>query len=298
MRKHRRKPDWLKVKSDFGESYRKIKSTLADLELHTVCQEAGCPNICECFEQRTATFLILGDVCTRGCAFCDVKKKQVSLKSQVSSLKTHLLPPDPSEVKRVAEMVKELNLEYAVITSVTRDDLNDGGANHFAKTINEVKKQNSKCKVEVLIPDFGGSCDSLKIVLDAKPDVLNHNLETVKRLYPLVRKGADYERSSKLLLNAKRIDMRVITKSGLIIGLGEKWEEILETMRNLREIDCDLLTIGQYLRPASSSYEVKQYYHPDEFLDLKYFGMKLGFSNVESGPLVRSSYKAKFQMQK
>jgi lipoic acid synthetase len=298
MRKQRRKPDWLKVKSDFGENYRKIKSTLADLKLHTVCQEAGCPNICECFEQRTATFLILGDVCTRGCAFCDVKKKQVSLKSRVSSLKTHLLPPDPSEAKRVAEMVKELNLEYAVITSVTRDDLNDGGANHFARTINEVKKQNSKCKVEVLIPDFGGSCDSLKIVLDTKPDVLNHNLETVKRLYPLVRKGADYERSSKLLLNAKRMDKRVITKSGLIIGLGEKWEEILETMRNLREIDCDLLTIGQYLRPTSSSYEVRKYYHPDEFSELKYFGMKLGFANVESGPLVRSSYKAKFQMQK
>jgi len=298
MQGHKRKPDWLKVKSDFGENYRKIKSTLADLKLHTVCQEATCPNICECFEHKTATFLILGDICTRGCAFCDVKKRQVSLKSQDPSLKTQPLPLDLSEPKRVAEMVKKLNLEYAVITSVTRDDLNDGGANHFAQTVNEIKRLNSKCKVEVLIPDFGGSYDSLKIVLEAKPDVLNHNLETVKRLYPLVRKCADYHRSLNLLFNAKRIDKGVITKSGLIIGLGEKWEEILETIKDLKEVGCGLLTMGQYLRPPSSSYEVKKYYHPDEFLELKNIGMELGFSNVESAPLVRSSYRAKFQMEK
>jgi len=295
MRERQRKPDWLKVKADFGENYRRIKSALADFKLHTVCQEAACPNIWECFEQRTATFLILGEVCTRGCAFCGVKK---GFKSQDASLKSQLIPLDLSEPKRVGEMVKELNLEYAVVTSVTRDDLNDGGAGHFAQTINGIKTANPKCKVEVLIPDFGGSYDSLKMVLEAKPDVLNHNLETVKRLYPLVRKGADYHRSLHLLLNAKRIDKRVITKSGLIIGLDEKWEEILEMMRNLREVDCDFLTIGQYLRPPSSFYEVKKYYHPDEFLELKYFGMKLGFSNVESGPLVRSSYKAKFQIKK
>jgi lipoic acid synthetase len=278
-----KRPEWLKVKTSWGENYRRIKSLLSRFDLHTVCQEANCPNVSHCFEQGTATFLILGDVCTRGCKFCDVKRGDP-------------LPVDEDEPKRLAEVVRELRLQYVVITSVTRDDLPDGGANIFAHTIREIKGQVPDCKVEVLIPDFAGSLESLEMVLKAKPDVLNHNVETIKRLYPVVRKGADYQRSLDLLGNAKRIDETIITKSGIMLGLGETWDEILQVMKDLKNADCALLTIGQYLSPSDDHLPVMKFYHPDEFLKLKKIGEDMGFAHVESGPLVRSSYHAQEQV--
>lgn len=279
-----RRPHWLKVQASWGENYRRIKSLLAQSNLHTVCQEANCPNISHCFEEGTATFLILGDVCTRGCTFCDVR-------SGVP------LPVDEDEPERVAETVKKLNLNYAVITSVTRDDLDDGGASIFALTINEIKSSIPGCKVEVLIPDFGGSLESLKKVLEAKPDVLNHNMETVQRLYPQVRKGADYRRSLDLLRNVKEVDKSMVTKSGVMLGLGESLEEIVELIRDLRNVDCNLLTIGQYLSPSNEHLPIVKFYHPDEFAELKVVGEEMGFAHVESGPLVRSSYHASEQIK-
>lgn len=278
------RPDWLKVKTSWGENYRRIKSLVSRTDLHTVCQEANCPNINDCFESGTAAFLILGDICTRGCKFCDVKRGIP-------------LPVDSDESKRVADAVRELRLQYAVITSVTRDDLPDGGASVFAQTIREIKSLIPDGKVEVLVPDFAGSFHSLKMVLEAKPDVLNHNMETVKSLYPIVRKGANYQRSLDLLLNAKKIDEGIITKSGVIIGLGESWDEIIELMSDLRNVNCDLLTIGQYLSPSEDHLSVAKFYHPDEFEELKMIGENMGFAHVESGPLVRSSYHAKEQIQ-
>lgn len=278
------RPEWLKVKTSWGENYRRIKSLLGQANLHTVCQEANCPNVNHCFENGTATFLILGEICTRGCKFCNVKRGIP-------------LPVDENEPKRVAEIAAELKLQYVVITSVTRDDLPDGGASVFARTVEEIKRLIPECKVEVLIPDFAGSMQSLKMVLKAKPDVLNHNMETVKRLYPIVRKGADYQRSSYLLLNAKKIDKSIITKSGIVIGLGESWYEIIELIDDLRNVDCDLLTIGQYLSPSNDHLPVAKFYHPDEFAELKITGEKMGFEHVESGPLVRSSYHAKEQLK-
>ncbi len=277
-----KRPHWLKVKTSWGENYRRIKSLLAKSNLHTVCQEANCPNICHCFEQGTATFLILGDVCTRGCKFCDVKRGVP-------------LPVDEDEPKRVAQAVKELKLEYVVITSVTRDDLPDGGALIFARTVDEITTSIPNCQVEVLIPDFAGSLESLRMVLEAKPDVLNHNTETVKRLYPVVRKGADYQRSLDLLGNAKRIDKTTVTKSGMMLGLGESRDEIMELMNDLNDAGCDLLTMGQYLSPSEDHLPVAKFYHPDEFAEFKSIGEGMGFAHVESGPLVRSSYHAKEQ---
>jgi len=279
-----KRPPWLKVKTSWGENYRRLKSLLADSNLHTVCQEANCPNINRCFEDRTATFLILGNICTRGCRFCDIKRGTP-------------LPVDRAEPRRVAGAVKKLGLEYAVITSVTRDDLSDGGASVFVQTIQEIRDLIPYCKIEVLIPDFLGSFESQKIVLDAKPDVLNHNLETVKRLYPQARRGADYERSLNLLRIARNCDQSLITKSGIMLGLGETWEEIMELMSDLRNIDCDLLTVGQYLSPSREHLPVLKYYHPDEFAELKRIGERMGFLHVESGPLVRSSYQAHKQME-
>jgi lipoic acid synthetase len=279
-----KRPPWLKVKTSWGENYRRVKSLLARFDLHTVCQEANCPNISHCFEQGTATFLILGDICTRGCKFCDVKRGIP-------------LPVDEDEPKRLAEAVKELELQYVVITSVTRDDLPDGGASIFARTIREIKRQVPDCKVEVLIPNFAGSFESLKMVLEAEPDVLNHNMETVKRLYPIVRKGADYQTSLDLLLNAKKIDKSIITKSGMMLGLGESWDEITQLMNDLKNADCELLTIGQYLSPSEAHLPVTKFYHPDEFAELKIIGERMGFVHVESGPLVRSSYHAKEQVK-
>ena len=278
-----KRPVWLKVKTSWGEDYRRIKSLLGRANLHSVCEEASCPNISHCFENGTATFLILGDTCTRGCKFCDVKRGVP-------------LPLDETEPKRVAEATGELKLQYVVITSVTRDDLPDGGASVFARTIEEINKSVQNCRVEVLIPDFAGSFRSLQMVLNAKPDVLNHNMETVRRLYPVVRKGADYQRSLDLLLNAKKIDTNVITKSGMMLGLGEHRDEIIVLMNDLRKVDCYLLTIGQYLSPSEERLPVAKFYHPDEFAELKIVGERMGFKHVESGPLVRSSYHAKDQI--
>lgn len=275
-----RLPLWFKVKPPLGENYRKVKSLLSELKLHTVCQEANCPNIGNCFEERTATFLILGKICTRGCSFCNVERGVP-------------LELDPSEPPHIAQAVKILELEYAVITSVIRDDLEDGGASQFAQVIREIRKLNPDCKVEVLVPDFKGKLVCLKIVLEEKPVVLNHNLETVKRLYPLVRKGADYVRSLALLKRSKEYDSSVLTKSGIIIGMGESKEEIIDLMQDLREVDCDLLTVGQYLSPSAEHLKVERYYSPQEFEELKKIGQGMGFRKVESGPLVRSSYHAR-----
>ncbi len=280
-----RKPIWLKVKASFDEDYRRMKKLLSQSELHTVCQEANCPNIGQCFSQKTATFMILGRICTRSCAFCDVEKGVP-------------MGLDPDEPARLADLTKDLGLEYVVITSVTRDDLKDGGATHFARTIARIRKATPKTKIEVLIPDFQGSPEALSSVIRSRPQVLNHNLETVERLYPQVRPEAVYHRSLELLHHAKRVDQNLITKSGLMVGLGETWEEIIESMRDLRKADCDLLTIGQYLRPGRRSYEVRKYYHPDEFQELKRSGESLGFKNVEAAPLVRSSYQAKKQLER
>jgi len=281
---HIKRPQWLRVNTSWGENYRLLKSLLADSSLHTVCQEANCPNINHCFENKTATFLILGNICTRGCRFCDLKRGTPQA-------------VDKDESKRVALAVKELGLSYAVITSVTRDDLSDGGASLFAQTIQEIRNLIPDCRVEVLIPDLLGSFESLKIVLEAKPDVLNHNLETVRRLYPHVRKGADYQRSLNLLRVAKKYNQNLITKSGIMIGLGEIWEEIVSLMEDLRNVNCDLLTIGQYLSPSREHLPVLKYYQPDEFAELKRAGERMEFSHVEAGPLVRSSYQAHKQIE-
>jgi len=280
-----KKPIWLKVKATFDENYRRMKKLLSQSDLHTVCQEASCPNISECFSQKTATFMILGRICTRSCRFCDVEKGMPK-------------KPDSDEPARLAELVAELGLEYVVITSVTRDDLKDGGASLFARTINKIKQISPQTKVEVLIPDFKGSLEALGTVIGSGPQVLNHNLETVDRLYPRVRPEALYHRSLELLRNAKRIDRNLFTKSGLMIGLGEAREEIIESMKDLNKAGCDLLTIGQYIRPPSSSYQVRKYYHPEEFQELKRLGEDLGFQNVEAAPLVRSSYRARAQLER
>jgi lipoic acid synthetase len=279
-----KRPEWLKVETHWGERYRQIKSLLNQSGLHTVCQEANCPNRSHCFDSGTATFLILGDVCTRGCGFCNVKRGIPS-------------PVDEDEPLRIAQAVQIMELEYVVITSVTRDDLEDGGAFLFARTIKEIKQRMPSCQVEVLIPDFAGYFQSLETVLIAEPDVLNHNLETVKRLYPKVRKGADYQRSLELLSNVKKIDKNIITKSGIMLGLGESKEEIIDLMEDLRRVECNLLTIGQYLSPSENHLPVSKFYHPDEFYELKQIGERIGLNHVESGPLVRSSYHAKEQMQ-
>lgn len=278
-----KRPEWLKVKTSWGENYRRIKSLLARFDLHTVCQEANCPNISHCFEKGTATFLILGDVCTRGCKFCDVKRGIP-------------VAVDEDEPERLAKAIRELKLQYVVITSVTRDDLPDGGAYIFARTIREIKRSIPDCRVEVLIPDFAGSLKSLKTVLEAKPDVLNHNMETVRRLYRTVRKGADYQRSLDLLSNVKTIDNRIITKSGMMLGLGESWEEVIDLINDLKNAGCELLTIGQYLSPSEDHLPVIKFYPPDEFAQLKVIGERMGFAHVESGPVVRSSYHAKEQI--
>ncbi|MCJ7509197.1 MAG: lipoyl synthase [candidate division Zixibacteria bacterium] len=276
---YKRKPAWLKVKPFWSENYRQVKKLLSSAGLNTVCQEANCPNIRECFGNKTATFLILGKICTRGCSFCNIQR---GIPLEVDSL----------EPMKVAQAARILDLKYVVITSVTRDDLKDGGASIFAESIDQVRKTNPVIKIEVLIPDFRGSSESLKIVLKAEPDVLNHNLETVKRLYPLVRSGADYNRSLEVLQKAKRYDRELITKSGIMVGLGEKWEEIVESMQDLRKVGCDILTIGQYLSPSENHLPIDRYYTPEEFGKLKEIAKGLGFLGIHSGPLVRSSYLA------
>ena len=274
-----KKPIWLKIKLSWNENYRQVKKLMSTAGLNTVCQEANCPNMRECFGNLTATFLILGKICTRDCAFCSIQKGIP-------------LEPDPAEPAKLANAVRTFNLKYVVITSVTRDDLEDGGASVFAQTIYEIKKTNPQVMVEVLIPDFRGLRESLEIVLKAKPHVLNHNLETVKHLYPLVRKDADYHRSLEILHRAKDYSKDLTTKSGVMLGLGEKQEEIVELMNDLKKAKCDLLTIGQYLSPSTHHLPTERYYTPQEFEELRNVGLKLGFLDVHSGPLVRSSYLA------
>jgi len=274
-----RKPEWFKINTPLGTNYRKVKNLMSSLSLHTVCQEANCPNRAECFGEKTATFLILGDICTRGCTFCNVKRgKPASY--------------DREEPQRVARAVAELKLEYVVVTSVTRDDLPDGGAQIFADTIQSIRKQNPECKVEVLIPDFKGSREALQIVVNTFPDVLNHNIETIERLYGTVRKGADYSRSVQLFQNAKEMNPKILTKSGIMVGLGEKWEEIKKALTDLNQAGVQLVTIGQYLAPSHQHHPVVKFYTPDEFKDLEKMAVEIGFDGVVSGPLIRSSYKA------
>ena len=281
-----KRPEWLKVRATLGENYRQLKGLLRGLGLHSVCEEALCPNIYECFEARTATFLILGDVCTRRCSFCAIAN------GRPSGL-------DRQEPQRVADAAQVLRLRHIVVTSVARDDLADGGAAIFAETIVKLRDAMPDCSVEVLIPDFGGSRSALEQVMAARPDILNHNVETVPRLYRRVRPSARYFRSLELLQRAKDIDATVLSKSGLMLGLGETWDEILAVLGDLRRADCDIVTIGQYLRPTSGQRHlpVEKYYTPAEFQRLKEEALVLGFRAVESGPLVRSSYHARGQVE-
>ncbi|MSQ15736.1 MAG: lipoyl synthase [Dehalococcoidia bacterium] len=279
-----RKPPWLKVRFPGGPNYVEMKNLMRGLELHTVCEEAHCPNIGECWENRTATFMILGAVCTRRCAYCAV----------ISGMPVGL---DLHEPVRLAEAVQRMGLKHVVITSVNRDDLPDGGAAIFAACIRRVREKNPDCTIEVLVPDFKGSIESVAKVMAARPDVFNHNIETVPRLYRRVRSGGRYQRALDLLKEAKAINAEVLTKSGMIVGMGERFDELLQTMRDLREISCDILTIGQYLRPSQEHIVMDRYYTPEEFARLKEAGMAMGFKHVESGPLVRSSYHAWEQVQ-
>jgi len=278
--RHRR-PEWLKARIPSGENYVRLKDIVDTQKLHTVCQEARCPNMDECWNNGTATFMILGDICTRSCGFCAVK----------TGKPTEL---DADEPFRVAEAVKLLGLRHAVITSVNRDELYDGGAQIFAETIRQVRTINPETKIEVLIPDFKGEEFALDIVLDAFPDILNHNVETVPRLYRIVRPQANYKQSLQLLDRAKRRGFT--TKTGLMLGIGERTEEVVVVMEDLRTVNCDILTLGQYLQPTKEHLPVDRFVHPDEFKMLKEIGLKMGFKHVESGPLVRSSYHAEEQV--
>ena len=303
----RKHPDWLKVKIPSGKEYFRMKSLLASSRLHTICKEARCPNIAECFSKGTATFLILGNICTRNCTYCNVKTclRAPACRVRDADRGTHrqggaplevaLNEPRPSqtgrgEPERVARLVKKLNLNYVVITSVTRDDLSDGGANIFARTVQKIRELFPKIKTEVLIPDFQGNRDSLKKVIDAKPYVLGHNLDTVERLFSAVRPQGNYRRSLNLLKEAKEMSPNIFTKSGIMIGMGETKEEITEVMKNLREVGCHIFTIGQYLQPSLNHLPISKYYTPEEFRKFKEIGERLSFLHVESGPLVRSSY--------
>ena len=274
-----RKPGWLKVKSPGGETYAEVRRLMRDLELHTVCEEAHCPNVGECWNHRAATFLILGDVCTRNCAYCAV---------------AHGVPDplDREEPRRLAEAVEAMRLRHVVVTSVDRDDLPDGGAGQYAAVVREIRLRMAETSVELLIPDFKGDEAALRVVVEARPDVLNHNLETVPRLYRLARPGGRYERALELLRRAKAMDPLLVTKSGIMVGLGETWEEAMAALRDLRAVGVDLITIGQYLRPSAAHLPVARFWTPDEFAELRRLGMTMGFRHVESGPLVRSSYHA------
>ena len=274
------RPDWLRVRFWGGERYQDLKRMMRTLDLHTVCESARCPNMGECWEHGTATFMILGDICTRACGFCAVPSGKPDG------------PPDEEEPFRVAEAVARMGLRYAVVTSVNRDDQPDGGAQIFARTIEEIRRRVPGCKVEVLIPDFRGNWEALNSVLAVRPDVLNHNTETVPRLYRRVRKGALYERSLELLRRAKQTHPQVRTKTGLMLGLGEEKKEVLATMQDLAAPGTDLLTLGQYLQPTKEHLPIVRYVHPDEFAEFKILGEAMGFRHVEAGPLVRSSYHA------
>ena len=274
------RPDWLKVRLGGGPNYQDLKRIMRTLGLHTVCESARCPNMGECWEHRTATFMILGNICTRACGFCSVPSGRP------------LGPPDEDEPQRVGEAVARMGLRYAVVTSVNRDDQPDGGAAIFAETIREIRRRVPGCKVEVLIPDFRGVWTALQTVMAARPDVLNHNTETVPRLYRRVRKGAEYERSLELLRRAKQLAPEIPTKTGMMLGLGETRAEVLGAMQDLVAQGADILTLGQYLQPTREHLPIARYVHPDEFAEYKLLGEQMGFRHVESGPLVRSSYHA------
>ena len=273
------KPEWLKVRAPGSPGYSRLKGIMRELQLHTVCEEAQCPNIGECWHHGTATFMILGGVCTRACAYCAVAHGRPE-------------PVDAAEPVRVANAIHQLGLNYVVITSVDRDDVPDGGASIFAATIRETRARRPECRIEVLIPDFQGNDAALRNVLDARPDVLNHNTETVPRLYRMARSGGRYERTLALLDRARRYAPDVPTKTGVMVGLGEEHDEFVDVLRDLRGVGCGILTIGQYLRPSAAHAPMVRYYHPDEFRELKRIALDLGFVHVESGPLVRSSYHA------
>jgi lipoic acid synthetase len=278
----KRKPEWLKVRLPAGNGYGRLKNLMREQGLHTVCEEAMCPNIGECWNRGTATFLLMGDTCTRSCGFCHIKTGR---------------PPqlDEDEPRRVAESVLAMSLSHCVLTSVNRDELPNGGAHIFANTIREIRQRLPTCTIEVLIPDFKGSLPALKEVMDARPEILNHNTETVPRLYRTVRPQANYQQTLRVLSNAKVLDPGTTTKTGIMVGLGETKEEVLAVMRDLREHHVDILTIGQYLRPSPLHLPIYRYVHPDEFKEFHDTGMKMGFRWVESGPLVRSSYHAEGQ---
>ncbi len=273
------KPVWLKARAPMGENYHSLKRLARSLGLHTVCESAQCPNIGECWHHKTATFMMLGNLCTRRCGFCAVPKG-------------HPEPIDFDEPRRVAEAIATLGLEHAVITSVNRDDDNPGGARAFALVIAEIRRQAPGCRVEVLIPDFQGDRESIRTVVEARPEVLNHNTESVPRLYRVVRSGARYERSLELLRYSKELNRGGITKSGVMVGLGEETHELLEVFRDLASVGCDILTVGQYLRPSRDHLPMARLYTPREFAELKVEALRMGFRHVESGPLVRSSYHA------
>jgi lipoic acid synthetase len=275
----RSKPEWLKVRAPGSPEYLRLRTLMRELSLHTVCEEARCPNIGECWNHGTATFMILGERCTRACAYCAVAHGR----------------PDPVDIEepgRVARAIGALGLDYVVVTSVDRDDLPDGGASIFAATIRKTREYRPTCRIEVLIPDFQGNPVALETVLDAAPDVLNHNTETVPRLYRMVRSGGRYSRTLELLSRSRRYAPEIPTKTGLMVGLGENRDEVLATLHDLRRVGCQILTIGQYLQPTIAHAPVARYYHPDEFVELKTAALQLGFVRVESGPLVRSSYHA------
>jgi lipoic acid synthetase len=276
------RPAWLRAKAPQGPDYERLKGLMRELRLNTVCEEAHCPNLGECWKAGTATFMILGDVCTRACGFCAVKTGLPAL------------PPDVLEPARVADAVARMRLRHAVITSVNRDDQRDGGASIFAGVVREIRRRIPGCTVELLIPDLKGDWEALQTILDSRPDILNHNVETVPRLYRTVRPGARFSRSLELLSRSRQAGL--VTKSGIMVGLGEEWEEILETVRAIREAGTDVLTVGQYLRPSSDHLPVRRYYTPEEFAQVRDIAMGLGYAHVESGPLVRSSYHAAEQV--
>ena len=276
------RPPWIKARAPLGARYEELKGLMRELRLHTVCEEARCPNVGECWNAGTATFMILGDVCTRACGFCAVK---TGLPGRA---------PDPREPGRVADAVARMGLRHAVITSVNRDDQEDGGAAIFAAVVHAIRRRTPGCAVEVLIPDFKGDRRALELVTNARPDILNHNTETVPRLYRTVRPGARFERSLELLCRSKQAGL--VTKSGIMLGLGEGWDEVLECLRSIRAAGTDILTLGQYLRPSPDHLPVLRYASPEEFVRLKEFARGLGFAHVESGPLVRSSYHAADQL--
>ncbi len=279
-----RRPSWIRVRAPSGETFEWLQSLMRQKTLHTVCEEAGCPNMGECWGSGTATFLMMGDVCTRTCGFCDIKRGRPS--------RLDFLEPE-----RVAQAVKAMNLKHAVITSVNRDDRRDGGAPIFAMVIQRIRQVHPGCSIEVLIPDFKGSVEALRMVMDARPEILNHNVETVPRLFKLVQPQDRYEWARATLSNAKRINPDVLTKSGIMLGLGETLDEVKAVMQDLRAWGVEILTIGQYLQPSRRHLPIARYYHPDEFAALKEYGLGIGFRWVESGPLVRSSYHAAEQVR-